>query len=110
MDTMTAVVIIFGMLFALLAAVTYSYHKLESLRLRTGYCSDNKPTDDNDSEGEVIHAADRFVIGATFKLCDGSEVLKNGVVIDKPTRDTLRIKWIPVEAGETVTYTNQVQS
>lgn len=100
MEAVTAIVVIFGMLFLVLTVVAISHHKLEMKRLATGFYNDK---DDipvgNDLEGEIIHPADLYAIGSDFTVANGlsGNIVKKGSVRDKPSRDTLRVTWEKIE-------------
>jgi len=53
MNPVDAVVLIFGMFFCVILVALGSHHKLESLRLLTGYYKDNPPADEPVIPGEL---------------------------------------------------------
>lgn len=95
-----AVVMIFAMLFCIIAMGVASHHALEKMRLNSGYY-DEKPDGQSKSidGNEIIHPADLYAIGGDFTITNGPEkrLCKHGLVLGKPTRDTLEVKWLMKE-------------
>jgi len=58
-----------------------------------------KSADGND----IIHIADHYAIGNEFTMTGPNKRLqKYGLIVGKPTRDTLEVKWLPVDPDTSV--------
>jgi hypothetical protein len=70
------------------------------LELRLKAESNEKPEDGT----EIIHCGDLYAIGGNFNITGGLDnvVMKKGFILDKPSRDTLKVKWLEVMPGERI--------
>jgi hypothetical protein len=104
MDVTTGIVVIFGMLFLVLAVGILSHHYLEQGRIKNGYYwSAPKPEPTKDADGyDIIHVTDLYSIGGDFNVMNNGRTIKHGLVMGMPTRDTLAVKWLDVTKEEPV--------